>query len=104
MQTIINDPMVISLVTAMILGMVLGVERFLAHKTAGMRTYALISMGSALFVIISQVVATQVSGMFDPLRMAAQVVAAAVINYASNLILPSLMGLVFILFKKAKEV
>ncbi|MBL7811328.1 MAG: flippase-like domain-containing protein [Bacteroidetes bacterium] len=34
----------------------------------------------------------------------AQVVAAAVINYASNLILPSLMGLVFILFKKAKEV
>ncbi len=77
MQTIINDPMVISLVTAMILGMVLGVERFLAHKTAGMRTYALIAMGSALFVIISQVVATQVAGMFDPLRMAAQVVAAA---------------------------
>ncbi len=77
MQTIINDPMILSLITAMILGMVLGVERFLAHKTAGMRTYALLAMGSALFVIISQIVASRTVGLFDPLRMAAQVVAAA---------------------------
>ncbi len=69
--------MILSLITAMILGMVLGVERFLAHKTAGMRTYALLAMGSALFVIISQIVASRTVGLFDPLRMAAQVVAAA---------------------------
>ena len=77
MQYITNDPMILSLITAMLLGIVLGVERFLAHKTAGMRTYALISMGSALFVIISQIVAARTTGLFDPLRMAAQVVAAA---------------------------
>jgi len=77
MQYITNDPMIMSLVVAMLLGIVLGVERFLAHKTAGMRTYALISMGSALFVIISQIVATRTPGLFDPLRMAAQVIAAA---------------------------
>ncbi|HEY0980112.1 MAG TPA: MgtC/SapB family protein [Candidatus Paceibacterota bacterium] len=69
----------IHLLLAMGLGMVLGVERFIAHKTAGMRTYTLISMGSALFVIISQEVAASYSAaaMFDPLRMAAQIVAAA---------------------------
>ncbi len=78
MQYIINDPMVLSLLMAMLLGMVLGVERFLAHKTAGMRTYALIAMGAALFVIISQVVTAQHAfQVFDPLRIAAQVVAAA---------------------------
>ena len=68
----------IHLLLAMGLGMALGVERFIAHKTAGMRTYTLIAMGSALFVIISQEVAASYSfGMFDPLRMAAQIIAAA---------------------------
>lgn len=63
---------------AMALGMTLGIERFIAHKTAGMRTYTLVSMGSALFVIISQLVVEQFNVQtFDPLRIAAQVVAAA---------------------------
>lgn len=61
---------------AMLCGVILGTERILANKTAGMRTYALVSLGSALFVIISQYVAAQSSGMFsfDPLRMASQVI------------------------------
>ncbi len=66
------------LLLAMALGMALGMERFIAHKTAGMRTYTLVSMGSALFVIISQAVMVQFDIYnFDPLRIAAQVVAAA---------------------------
>ena len=77
MNSIINDPVFLSLAVAMLLGMLLGIERFLAHKTAGMRTYTLISMGAAMFVIISQMVAARSTGLFDPLRMAAQVVAAA---------------------------
>lgn len=68
----------VHLFLAVILGMTLGIERFVAHKTAGMRTYTLISMGSALFVIISQLVAAAHPGAtFDPLRIAAQVIAAA---------------------------
>lgn len=68
----------ISLVLAMVLGMILGLERFIAHKTAGMRTYALVSIGSAMFVIISQIVVGQSDLYnFDPMRIAAQVVAAA---------------------------
>ena len=64
---------------AMLLGMLVGTERILAHKTAGMRTYALISMGSALFIIISLIIISQFQGItnFDPLRIAAQVVSAA---------------------------
>ncbi len=41
---------------AMLLGMVIGIERIVAHKTAGMRTYALVSMGASLFVIIGEMV------------------------------------------------
>lgn len=74
----IAQDMYTHLFLAMALGMVLGVERFIAHKTAGMRTYTLVSMGAALFVIISQeIVARYSSNIFDPLRMAAQIVAAA---------------------------
>ncbi|MFZ2303286.1 MAG: MgtC/SapB family protein [Minisyncoccia bacterium] len=42
----------LKLFTALLLGMSLGVERAVAGKTAGMRTYGLVTMGSALFVIV----------------------------------------------------
>ena len=52
------DPLTIDLglrlLIALALGMMIGMERVWAHKTAGMRTYALVSMGSALFVVISE--------------------------------------------------
>ena len=44
---------IIRLFVSLLLGMIIGTERVWAHKTAGLRTYALLSMGSALFVIIS---------------------------------------------------
>lgn len=67
---------IIRLAIAMLLGMVIGTERLLAHKTAGMRTYAFVSMGAALFVAVSQIVAHQYldASNFDPLRVASQVV------------------------------
>jgi putative Mg2+ transporter-C (MgtC) family protein len=78
MQQLLNHDIFINLFIAMVLGMVIGLERFIAGKTAGMRTYTLISMGSALFVTISQLVTLQLGGTnYDPLRIAAQVVAAA---------------------------
>lgn len=70
--------LIIRLLVATTLGLVIGTERELAHKTAGMRTYALTALGSALFVIIAQEVVQDFSGItnYDPLRMAAQVVSA----------------------------
>jgi len=68
--------MFVRLSVAMFLGLILGIERVFAHKTAGMRTYALVSMGSALFVVISGVIAPQYLAItnFDPLRMAAHII------------------------------
>lgn len=64
------------LLISLILGLVIGTERVWAHKTAGMRTYALVSMGSALFVIISNEMVNQyinVPGL-NPLMIVAQIV------------------------------
>lgn len=64
------------LFVAMILGVVIGTERTVAHKIAGMRTYGLVSMGAALFVITSVIMSQQYLGTtsFDPLRMASQII------------------------------
>lgn len=63
---------------AMFLGIVIGAERIIANKTAGMRTYALVSMGSALFVVVSEIMSLQyfhlgITGI-DPLHIPAQIV------------------------------
>jgi len=64
------------LALAMLLGMSLGLERTLAHKAAGLRTYALVSMGSALLIIIANIVLETFSASagIDPLRVMASVV------------------------------
>lgn len=64
------------LTLAALLGALIGMERELAKKTAGMRTYALVSTGAALFSIISVVVFNQYLGVssLDPSRIASQIV------------------------------
>lgn len=73
-----NMDLLSRLVVGMILGVLLGIERAVAGKTAGVRTYALVSMGSSLFVVISMVVAgwynTAMVTVVDPLRIASQIV------------------------------
>ncbi|MCX6754861.1 MAG: MgtC/SapB family protein [Candidatus Nomurabacteria bacterium] len=61
---------------ALSLGMIIGIERVWAHKTAGMRTYALVSMGSALFVIVSNEMVRYYAGFsgLNPLMIIAQIV------------------------------
>ena len=69
---------VIRLFMAVVLGGFLGLERTIAGKVAGVRTYALVGMGAALFVVVSQLMVTRywLAGVvdFDPLRVASQVV------------------------------
>lgn len=66
--------LVFRLVIALVLGALIGVERTIAHKKAGIRTYALVAMGSALFVIAGEMVRMNTSFDVDPLRIASQVV------------------------------
>ncbi len=71
-----NINIFLQLFIALVLGACLGLERTWAGKMAGMRTYALVSMASALFVIISRIIAERHVGLtnFDPLRMASQII------------------------------
>src|SRR3989338_5781006 len=63
------------LAMALGLGFTIGFERNIAHKTAGMRTFALVSMGAALFTIVSRLAFLQFSGSaVDPTRIVAQIV------------------------------
>ncbi len=70
--------MFIQICIAALLGVLIGAERSAANKTAGMRTYGLISLGSCLFVVISNAVYARFEYAklltFDPLHMATQVV------------------------------
>jgi putative Mg2+ transporter-C (MgtC) family protein len=67
-----NQEMVIRIVIAAFLGAVIGYERARAKKAAGIRTHLLISMGAALFTVIS---IWGFAGNADPSRIAAGVVA-----------------------------
>ena len=78
METIIQEYSVhfIKLLSALLLGILVGIERQFAGKTAGMKTHALVSMGSALFVIISIIISNEFKGItaFDPLRVASNII------------------------------
>jgi len=67
-----QQEMLIRLAVAAFLGAIIGYERARAKKAAGIRTHLLISLGAALFTIISIM---GFSGNADPARIAAGVVA-----------------------------
>ncbi|MEK7071532.1 MAG: MgtC/SapB family protein [Patescibacteria group bacterium] len=71
-----NLDIILRLMVAVVLGMVVGAERVWVHKEAGMKTHALVSLGAAMFVIISEILASRYAGIagFDPSRIASQVV------------------------------
>jgi putative Mg2+ transporter-C (MgtC) family protein len=63
------------IIIAAVLGALIGTERSLAGKHAGMRTYALVAMGSALFVVSGQLLPlVGLVASFDPSRIAAAIV------------------------------
>lgn len=74
------DPNVIlfgKLALATLLGTVIGTERAIVGKRAGTRTFALVALGSCLFIVIGNAVNSTYLGFvdFDPMRIAAAIVA-----------------------------
>lgn len=59
---------------AAVLGMMIGAEREHRHKSAGLRTYTLVAIGSALFTILSLQVVGVGTPSYDPSRIASQIV------------------------------
>lgn len=58
------------IVLSTFVGAVIGFERELRGKSAGIRTYAIVAMAACLFTILSQAI----GGNSDPTRIAAQIV------------------------------
>ena len=68
----LHAPDLLSLLVALALGSVIGLERELSDKAAGLRTNILIRLGSCLFAILSRELA--VAAGTDVTRIAAQIV------------------------------
>ena len=66
----------IKLIFALILGAIIGLERSLSGKQAGIRTFSLISLGSALFMILSNTIIplSYSEASFDPTRTLGQII------------------------------
>jgi putative Mg2+ transporter-C (MgtC) family protein len=92
-----NGDVILRLVVAVGLGMLIGLERVLVHKEAGMKTHALVSMGSAIFIIISQMILEKYGSAtgLDPTRIASQVIVGIGFLGAGSIILQGnrLLGL-----------
>ena len=63
----------IRIVVAIVLGGIIGLERGLKNRPAGLRTYMLVSLGACVVMLINQYT-TQVFGTGDPVRLGAQVI------------------------------
>lgn len=64
---------ILKILLAAMLGGIIGLERELAHKEAGLRTNILIAIGSALITVLSFKIAALTQSA-DPARLAAQIV------------------------------
>jgi len=63
----------IRILSAFLLGGILGWEREVKNRAAGLRTYMLVCVGACMIMLTNQYI-YQVFGMGDPVRMGAQVV------------------------------
>ena len=64
---------VVRIIVSFLLGGILGMERGLKQRPAGLRTYMLVCLGACMIMLTNEYI-VQVYGSGDPARMAAQVV------------------------------
>lgn len=89
-----NSEIILRSVIAVGLGLLVGTERLLVHKDAGMKTHALVSLGSAVFVLISEAMVQKYINLpgLSPTMIPAQIVvgigflgAGSIMLYGSRL-------------------
>lgn len=89
---------VLRLLCAMFIGAVIGTERELTHRPAGMRTHMLVALGSCVVMITSQMIFHQYRAFGatpDPARLSAQVITGVGFLGAGTILKegPSIKGL-----------
>ncbi|MCL5004840.1 MAG: MgtC/SapB family protein [Patescibacteria group bacterium] len=62
------------LILAVFLGGLIGLERQIAHKTAGLRTFSLISLSSALLTVVSHLLGEQYGANFNVAILPTQII------------------------------
>ena len=62
------------LALAVLLGSFIGIERTLAHRIAGFRTFAMVAMGACLFTIIGDLLVKTSGASVDPTHIAGQII------------------------------
>jgi len=84
-----NSEIVLRLVVAVMLGMLIGAERLLVHKEAGMKTHALVAMGSAVFVLVSEAIVQKYINLpgLNPTMIPAQIIVGIGFLGAGSIIL-----------------
>ena len=92
-----NSDIILRLAEAVVLGMFIGAERLLVHKEAGMKTHALVAMGSAVFVLVSEAVVQKYISLpgLNPTMIPAQILVGIGFLGAGSIILQGsrLLGL-----------
>ncbi len=85
METFFNAEFIVRLFMAVILGFLLGLERELTNKYAGLRTHILVCLGACIFTLLSiygfptfaqgdNIIVNNATGIRDTSRVAAQIV------------------------------
>lgn len=64
---------IVRILTALLIGGLIGMERGMKNRPAGLRTYMLVCVGACLIMLTNQYI-YQVTGAGDPMRLGAQVV------------------------------
>jgi|ERR1035437_2563075 putative Mg2+ transporter-C (MgtC) family protein len=77
MIVLTTTDLVVRIAIAVGLGTVIGLERTLAGKWAGMRTYAMVTLGSSIFILISEIILSTLS---NPSQANPLLVASAIIS------------------------
>lgn len=67
------ESVIVRIFAAVIIGGIIGLERGLKNRPAGLRTYMLVCVGSCLIMLTNQYI-YEITGAGDPVRMGAQVV------------------------------
>ena len=88
LRTLTYSSMALRILLAILLGGVIGVERGMKNRPAGLRTYMLVCLGACIVMLTNQYV-YQIYGVGDPVRMGAQVVSGIGFLGAGTIIVTS---------------
>ncbi|MBQ2650411.1 MAG: MgtC/SapB family protein [Clostridia bacterium] len=88
LRTLTYSSMALRILLAILLGGVIGMERGMKNRPAGLRTYMLVCLGACIVMLTNQYV-YQAYGVGDPVRMGAQVISGIGFLGAGTIIVTS---------------